>query len=75
MSAQQFRQLLQTTINQANQKTPREVATLAHLLIQCLQNNYCYQSSSNNSNDSISVVVSEIESAIKICNCFYKFSK
>jgi hypothetical protein len=33
MPVQKFRQLLQTTINHANQKNPREIGTLAHLLI------------------------------------------
>lgn len=64
MSAQKFRQLLQTTINRANQKTPREIGTLAHLLIYCLQQNYRYQSKSSNGNDSISIVIDKIKSAI-----------
>jgi hypothetical protein len=65
MSTQKFRQLLQTTINQANQKSPREIATLAHVLIYCLKQNHRYQSSYNNGNDSISLVINELESAIK----------
>ncbi|GJD19165.1 hypothetical protein RIVM261_041210 [Rivularia sp. IAM M-261] len=65
MSTQKFRQLLQTTINQANQKSPREIATLAHVLIYCLEQNHRYQSSYNNGNDTISLVISELELAIK----------
>ena len=65
MSTQKFRQLLQTTINQANQKSPREIATLAHVLIYCLEQNHRYQSSYNNGNDAISLVISELELAIK----------
>jgi AAA domain (Cdc48 subfamily) len=65
MSVQKFRHLLQTTINQANQKNPREIGTLAHLLIDCLQQNYRYQSKSSNDNDPIFMVVNDIKSAIK----------
>ena len=64
MSVQKFRQLLQTTINQANQKTPREIGTLAHLLIYCLQQNYRYQSKSSNGSDPISIIINDLESAI-----------
>lgn len=65
MSTQKFRQLLQATVNQANQKSPREIGTLAHLLIYCLQKKYCYQDKSNNVNDPISMVINALESAIK----------
>jgi tRNA uridine 5-carbamoylmethylation protein Kti12 len=59
MSVQKFHQLLQTSINQANGKTPREIGTLAHLLIHCLQQNYRYKSSNNN--DPLTKVISDIE--------------
>jgi Cdc6-like AAA superfamily ATPase len=65
MPVQKFRQLLQTTINHANQKNPREIGTLAHLLIYSLQQNYRYQSKSSNGNDPISMVINDLESAIK----------
>ncbi|BAY66430.1 ATP-dependent Clp protease [Calothrix brevissima NIES-22] len=65
MSRQKFRQLLQASINQANQKSPREIGTLAHLLIYCFQQNYLYQSKSSNNNDLLTKVISDIESEIK----------
>ena len=67
MSVQKFRQLLQTTINQANQKDPREIGTLAHLLIYCLERNYRYQSNSNTSNDAdiLSGVINDLKLEIK----------
>jgi hypothetical protein len=61
MSVQKFHQLLQTSINQANQKSPREIGTLAHLLIHCLQQNYRYKSKSSNNNDLLTKVISDIE--------------
>ena len=65
MSVQKFHQLLQTSINQANQKNPREIGTLAHLLIHCLQQNYRYKSQSSNNNDLLTKVISDIESEIQ----------
>lgn len=65
MSVQKFRQLLQTTINQANQKSPQEIGTLAHLLIYCLQQNYRYQSKPSDGNDQISMVINNLELEIK----------
>ena len=65
MSAQQFKQLLEKTIERANQRDPKEVATLAHLLIYCLQNNYRYQLCSENGNNTISRLIDELESEIK----------
>lgn len=65
MSVQKFHQLLQNTVNQANQKSPREVGTLAHLLIHCLQQNYHYQSNSGNHDDLIVKVINDVELEIK----------
>lgn len=65
MSVQKFHQLLQTSINQANQKSPKKIGTLAHLLIHCLQQNYRYKSNSSNNNDLITKVITDIELEIE----------
>jgi len=65
MSREKLRQLLQTTINQANEKNPREIGTLAHVLSYCLQQNYRYQAKSNNENNPIANVINDLELAIK----------
>ncbi|MBR8828175.1 MAG: AAA family ATPase [Gomphosphaeria aponina SAG 52.96 = DSM 107014] len=65
MSREKLRQLLQTSINQANEKTTREIGTLAHVLIYCLQQNYRYQAQSNNENNPIANVINDLESAIR----------
>ncbi|MGB3636101.1 MAG: AAA family ATPase [Rivularia sp. (in: cyanobacteria)] len=65
MTLQKFRQLLQSTVAQANQKNPSEIGTLAHLLIYCLQQNYRYKSKSSNDDEFISKVIHDIELEIK----------
>ncbi|WP_414624794.1 AAA family ATPase [Calothrix sp. CCY 0018] len=65
MSAQKLRELLQNTINQANQKRPREVGTLAHVFNYCIKRNYRYQSQSNGSRDLLSQIIHDVELSIK----------
>lgn len=64
MSTQKLRELLQKTINQANQKKPREVGTLAHVLNYCIQQNYRYQAQ-NGGRDLLSKMIEDVELSIK----------
>lgn len=65
MSIEQLKKLLQSTINQANQKNPREVGTLAHLLVHCLQQNYRYKSNPGNNDNLINKLIHDIELEIE----------
>lgn len=65
MSIQKFRQLLQTTIHQANQKNPIEIGTLAHLFVHCLKQNYRYQPQSNSNNKIISQLINRLNLEIE----------
>lgn len=61
MEITQFKSLLRETINKANEKSPREIGTLGHLMIYCLQKNFRYRKN----NSSLDKVIKEIDKAIK----------
>ncbi len=65
MSLQEFRQLLKSTTSLANKKNPREIGTLAHLLIYCLQENNRYQSKLVPDNNLVLSVINDLELEIK----------
>ena len=61
MSTEQFHNLLVKNIHQANRQTPKEIGTLGHLLIHCLQKNFRYQ----HDNSLLNKVIQDVDSAIK----------